>query len=341
MNFSSLLGASRRKSSVVFLSGSAVLIHSAVNVGSPGPSAAALADGRTSDTEARRHCSQRKLFRGECSEHLVRKPRVPYPAWDHNWDGRATATADPKSAARSPKVEKTRHILLIRHGQYEMGLSDDSQRVLTPLGRRQAELTGKRLAKLVAANVNFGLADDTYSVPCRIKAIHVSGMARAKETASIIVTQLEGYGLLVAEPDPSLNEALPAPIIPSRPDVGSPTEQEEEIAKNQDRIEAAFLKYIHRADPSDDVADDDGSEHEFEVVVCHANIIRYFLMRGLQLPPEAWLRLSLFNCSITYLMVQPNGYVTARLVGDTGHIPYEETTFSGAFGYNWKTPTSA
>jgi hypothetical protein len=47
--------------------------------------------------------------------------------------------------------------------------------------------------------------------------------------------------------------------------------------------------------------------------------------------------MSLFNCSISYLMIQPNGYVTARLIGDTGHIPYEFTTFSEMHGYNWDT----
>lgn len=42
-------------------------------------------------------------------------------------------------------------------------------------------------------------------------------------------------------------------------------------------------------------------QHEFEIIVCHANVIRYFFCRALQLPPEAWLRLCTFNCSLTYL----------------------------------------
>jgi serine/threonine-protein phosphatase PGAM5 len=71
------------------------------------------------------------------------------------------------------------------------------------------------------------------------------------------------------------------------------------------------------------------------VIVGHGNVIRYFVCRALQLPPEAWLRMSIFNGSITYIMIQPNGYVTIRLLGDTGHLPYEETTFSGSHGWNW------
>jgi serine/threonine-protein phosphatase PGAM5 len=176
-------------------------------------------------------------------------------------------------------------------------------------------------------------------------------MTRARETAAIIGHQVqqseqEHYHrqtVVVTAPDPLLNEGLPAAIIPPRPDVGPVLAVAQQIDEHHHRLEAAFQKYIHRAasppvgrgepPPEDGV-------HEFEVIVGHANVIRYFFCRALQLPPEAWLRLSLFNCSVTYLMVQPNGYVTARLLGDTGHIPYEETTFSGAYGYNWKSPTS-
>ena len=33
-------------------------------------------------------------------------------------------------------------------------------------------------------------------------------------------------------------------------------------------------------------------EHEYQIIVSHANIIRYFVCRALQIPLEAWLRLS-------------------------------------------------
>ena len=45
------------------------------------------------------------------------------------------------------------------------------------------------------------------------------------------------------------------------------------------RIEAAFRKYFHRAEPEQE-------KDSYEVIVCHANVIRYFLCRALQLPPE-------------------------------------------------------
>ena len=329
-----------------------------------------------------------RLFYGQCLERQVYKPKLPYPAWDYNWDGRNPTNTQHDGASKPPQhreeesnhdpdaadplptttaspistaVGKTRHILLIRHGQYVEQAPDDAHRVLTPLGRRQAQYTGQRLARMVASHAHHmrplssGATTttttnetDQWAGPCRLRAIHTSTMTRARETAAIIghyvqQSEQEHYHrqtVAMTEPDPLLSEGLPAPIIPPRPDVGSLSAVAQQIDDHHDRLEAAFQKYIHRDDDDNDNAMRAASVHEFEVIVGHANVIRYFFCRALQLPPEAWLRLSLFNCSVTYLMIQPNGCVTARLLGDTGHIPYEETTFSGAYGYNWKNPTS-
>jgi serine/threonine-protein phosphatase PGAM5 len=292
-----------------------------------------------------------------------------------------------------------RHIILVRHGQYEEGPELDSDRVLTPLGRIQAHRTGLRLMQLARGGIPSVLFGDPrgsdglarYDGPCRVRALHVSDMQRSKETASIIASYLLPVfpDLTVTPPDPLLNEALPCPMIPVRPDI---PDAEAEIDANHDRIEAAFRRYVHRADDnrsddgpgnggggsrvddrsekpetpanrdalagddriskrrleekivpvrgSRDDADDEGKEgtglrHEFEIIVGHGNVIRYFVCRGLQLPPEAWLRFSVFNCSITYVVISPAGYVSVRSLGDTGHLSYDETTFSGSYGYNW------
>lgn len=76
-------------------------------------------------------------------------------------------------------------------------------------------------------------------------------------------------------------------------------------------------------------------QHEFEIIVCHANVIRYFFCRALQLPPEAWLRLCTFNCSLTYFTIRPTGTVSCRMLGDIGHLPYDLNTFSMHTGFNW------
>lgn len=70
------------------------------------------------------------------------------------------------------------------------------------------------------------------------------------------------------------------------------------------------------------------------VVVCLFVCI-FQLSTTVQLPPEVWLRFSTFNCSITYIMVQPNGLVSIRAMGDVGHMGYDNLTFSGLHGLNW------
>jgi hypothetical protein len=74
-------------------------------------------------------------------------------------------------------------------------------------------------------------------------------MARAKETAHIIASQVPSGLKLLQSPDATLNEALPAPIIPVRPDVPN---AEHEIDDNHQRIEQAFQKYFWRAMTAED-----------------------------------------------------------------------------------------
>jgi serine/threonine-protein phosphatase PGAM5 len=87
------------------------------------------------------------------------------------------------------------------------------------------------------------------------------------------------------------------------------------------RIEAAFRNYIHRADPSQE-------KDSYTALVCHGNVIRYFVCRALQFPPEAWLRFNLHHASISYFVVHPNGRVVLRFFGDCGHMPKSHVTLS-------------
>uniref|UniRef100_A0A1I8F0E0 Serine/threonine-protein phosphatase PGAM5, mitochondrial n=1 Tax=Wuchereria bancrofti TaxID=6293 RepID=A0A1I8F0E0_WUCBA len=38
-------------------------------------------------------------------------------------------------------------------------------------------------------------------------------------------------------------------------------------------------------------------------------------------PPEGWLRMSVGHCSITWLVIYPNGFVSVKSLGDIGHLP--------------------
>ncbi len=136
------------------------------------------------------------------------KPGLPYLLWDNNWDGRLSQSSgdkdeDQRRMRRLRKEGVTRHIILIRHGQYDEAPKEDSQRLLTELGRKQADYTGRRLKEMLEGdlkNPEFG--------PRCIKVVRVSNMARAKETADIIALHLPGVES--AMPDPDLNEGRPA-----------------------------------------------------------------------------------------------------------------------------------
>ncbi|XP_029961204.1 serine/threonine-protein phosphatase PGAM5, mitochondrial isoform X1 [Salarias fasciatus] len=231
-------------------------------------------------------------------------------AWDFNWDKRdpsalsngkkkESATEDPSSEQDNGKPKATRNILLIRHSQYNLSGNNDKERILTPLGREQAELTGQRLAAL-------GLKYDVL--------IH-SSMARATETANIISKHLPGPGVELLSCD-LLREGAPIEPVPPvthwKPDA---VQYHEDGA----RIEAAFRRYIHRADPKQ-------KEDSYEIIVCHANVIRYFVCRALQFPPEGWLRMGLNNGSITWLTIRPSGRVALRTLGDAGFMPPDKLT---------------
>lgn len=58
-------------------------------------------------------------------------------------------------------------------------------------------MTGKRIAEMMkGAEESFG--------PCHVRALRVSGLSRARETAAIIATHLPG--IKVEEPDHLINE---------------------------------------------------------------------------------------------------------------------------------------
>ncbi|KAK0420279.1 hypothetical protein QR680_014598 [Steinernema hermaphroditum] len=244
----------------------------------------------------------------------------PRGKWDYNWDSRdpmsmvdeakyeAADAETRKEMLEKAKPTATRHIFLIRHGQYH---TESDIKNLTELGRQQASMCGERLAK---SGFKFN-------------AVTMSTMNRATETANLILAELP-KDIPIAS-DSVLEEGAP---YPPEPPVAHWRPKQKFFAEGS-RIEAAFRKYIHRASKRQ-------KEDSYEVIVCHANVIRYFICRALQFPPEGWLRMSLGHSSITWLTIRPNGNVSIRSIGDIGHLPSEKSvmvilarlTRYGAFG---------
>jgi len=228
----------------------------------------------------------------------------PHRHWDYNWDKcEPESLKHPKKDQSDEEVASsaTRYVLLVRHGQYNLKGETDAQRELTELGVAQAHYTGERLKEL-------GLP---------ISKVTHSTMTRAHQTCQHILEHLDLQDTPVEATD-LLREGAP---IPPEPPVGHWRPEKAKFHTDGARIEAAFRKYFHRAPPSQ-------SGDSYELLVCHANVIRYMVCRGLQFPPEGWLRLSLGNGSITLLVVRPDGRVSLRNLGDTGHMPPHAVTFT-------------
>lgn len=252
-------------------------------------------------------CSERpKKFLVKASWTTNSKPTC---RWDDNWDRR-----DPKSCTvpqkDSSEEEKRRHhddvamakpsasrfLYLIRHGQYNMQGASEKDLTLTELGCKQADLTGQRLKHL---GVPFTLL------------VH-STMPRAVETAQLIHKHLQPVKLLPCQLVREGAPVRPDPALDSwRPDA--------QFFEDGARIEAGFRKYFYRADPGQQV-------DSHEIIVCHANVIRYWVCRALQLPPEAWSRLLITHGSITVVCILPSGRVSLHALGDTGHFPPDMIT---------------
>ena len=120
--------------------------------------------------------------------------------------------------------------------------------------------------------------------------------------------------VFVKPDDPLLSEGAPYP-----PEPPTSFRPEHKWFADGARIEAAFRKYFHRAEPEQE-------KDSYEVIICHANVIRYFVCRAMQIPPEAWLRMSLKHASLTFVSIRPSGKVSVRGVGEAGHFPPEKLT---------------
>mmetsp|Transcript_21690 Transcript_21690/g.42613 ORF Transcript_21690/g.42613 Transcript_21690/m.42613 type:complete len:307 (+) Transcript_21690:215-1135(+) len=261
-------------------------------------------------------------------------PQHRHADWNVDWDKMAHVSAkrtarweeERKRMSRGAKpAAPCRTIYLIRHGQYEQAsqtkfienndgldqdwwLEWDAACKLTPLGREQARLTGKRLAEIAKAK-NF-----------KYDAMYFSDQMRAKETAELILEEVRGPESMYppAHMEQMLREGHPIQPVPASRTY-KPTDAE--CHEDGARIEAAFRKHIHRAPLRQE-------QDSHEILVCHGNVIRYFVCRALQLDPAAWLRFAVYNTGITVIRVAHNGSVSVSGVGDVGHLPPSKVTYS-------------
>lgn len=269
--------------------------------------------------------------------------------WIDDWDnpqGRVPSGATLMANGQKSSNAK-RQIILIRHGQYsgESHGVDDSKRVLTATGERQAHATGEYLRRLLIQGSsllvdvpNKGSAEESGRdsgkvLPRRrIDFVVSSDLHRAKQTAAILMEELKkpedgsgafwskasgpsacwwlGPAALTPVEDSLLQERFPCD--PQPPFKGKAAKEKATRA-----AEEAFMKYFHRPLVGQTSV---GCDSSVTVIVGHANMIRYLLCRSLQIPPEAWLRFSLSHCSITNIVINANGTIKVLEVGSAGHL---------------------
>lgn len=159
--------------------------------------------------------------------------------------------------------------------------------VLTVLGREQARLAGKYL--------------ETF----RFDVVWASTLTRAKETADIVAMHLGG---MKVRHTGLLREGLYTKVegyeVPA-------SERREDRA----RADAAYAKIV-RTSRTD----------RAELVVCHGNLIRYFMCRALHTPSTNWLRMTTSHCGLSRVVVRDTGAVRVVSYNETSHLPMKLVT---------------
>lgn len=203
------------------------------------------------------------------------------------------------SQTNDSEKKGTRTIYLIRHGHYDEADERDEYigKGLTPLGIAQARLVASRLK----------------GMPIEFSSLISSTMTRARQTAMIINQEFPELNL-------KQNELICECTPPSwRKDImiGADTTEKEQCVKN---IEQAFKEFFI---PSPDENDRN------DIIVCHGNVIRYFVTKVLKVDTMSWLQMSITNCSLTIVRITPNGSMKLDTFSDYGHIPENMRTFTG------------
>jgi serine/threonine-protein phosphatase PGAM5 len=184
----------------------------------------------------------------------------------------------------------TRTLYLVRHGQY-VAAAGDGVEALTPLGRRQAALLGKRLR-----------ASD-------FAAVWHSDAPRAVETAEILSGYLPGVRLRTAR---LLREGIPSVAAHFGAEFRRPRAQ---LQETRERMDRAFERFVR---PS--------NQDRKELIVAHGNIIRYLVRRALDDAAHRWWQLDILQCGLSILRVTKVRRVLVSF-NDVGHLPPKLQTF--------------
>ena len=208
----------------------------------------------------------------------------------------------PLACGQNPFIKKkgTRTIYLIRHGQYdhEDKRGSDIGKALIPLGIAQARLIANRLK----------------SLPVTMNSLISSTMTRARQTAMIINKEFPDLELQQSR---IIRECTPPTW---REDIMD-REDSDNLEECTDQLETAFSEYFI---PSPD------NQDRNDIIICHGNVIRYFVTKVLKVDTMSWLQMTTGNCGLTVVQIKPDGSMKLVSFNDMGHIPPNLRTVTGS-----------
>ena len=216
--------------------------------------------------------------------------------------GAALTGADLAEAASADAPRGIRYVCLVRHALYDRvdSLDEKTANGLNALGREQAALIAARLGALPTKPDRFVSSD----------------YLRALETAEAIGNALGR----TAELDTLLEECTPPSSRPGLDQESDPGE----LTACRAALEAAWAKYFVPS-PAADVHD---------LLVCHGNVIRWFVSRALGNDVRHWTSLDIGNASLTVITVRPDGTTRLVMFSDVGHLPVAKQSWVGK-GAGW------
>ncbi|MGH2503541.1 MAG: histidine phosphatase family protein [Ktedonobacterales bacterium] len=193
----------------------------------------------------------------------------------------------------------TRHLYIVRHGQYTHGGPPDYDGPLTELGQRQATCTAARLAGLP------------------VSVIHCSTLQRARESAAIIAERFPGVEMRFS---PLLCECI-ASVPPLIKDYLEERVSAQELSEGAIQARAAWETYFQPlgADATEDVS---------EIIVSSGNLIGYLVGQALGATADAWMRSDIQHCGLTEITIRARRGPLLLRHNDIGHLPPEMRTFA-------------
>lgn len=190
-------------------------------------------------------------------------------------------------------------LYLIRHGHYETSSQKEN-------GSNFGSLTekGKQQADYVA----------DYLLKQSIDKIYASSLPRAKETGQIIATKM-GKELeitdLLQETVPSMPPEM-SQVVMALLNVKL-TMTKTTLKEQLERSEKAFQTYFK--------APEKGEKSTTDLIVCHGNIIRYFLCKALNIDINNWIKFDINHGGISKVAIDENGNMRVMSHNETNHIP--------------------